>query len=84
MISVKLDQMSTQTQQDDFWSCVKNVTNECVDVDAFSSSERPTETDLNRNKRCLDTEFHEEDDKPQPLYKRSMFFLHTNINKYVS
>ena len=62
-----------------FSSCVKNVTNECVDVEASSSSERPSETDSNQNKRCLDTEFYE-DDKPQLLHKKAMF-LQGNINK---
>ena len=66
-----------------FSSCVKNVTNECVDVEVPSSSERPVEAHLNQNKSCLYTEFFKKDDKPQPLHKKSMF-LQVKINNYVS
>ena len=58
-------------------SCVKNVTNECVDVEPSSSSKRPEEADLNQNKKGLDTEFYEEDD-----HKKARF-LQGNINKYI-
>ena len=47
-----------------FSSCVKNVTNEYVNVEASTSSEKPAKADLNQNKRSLDTEFCDEDDKP--------------------
>ena len=53
-----------------------------MDVKASSSSERPAEADLKQNKRCLDTEFYEEDEKPKPLRKKAII-LQGNINKYV-
>ena len=61
-----------------FSSCIKNVTNECVDVEASFSSERQAKANLNQNKRCLDREFYEEDD-----HKKARF-LQGNIIKYVS
>ena len=64
------------------FSCTRNFKNECVDVEASSSSKRSAEADLNQNKRYLDTEFYEDYDKTQPLHKKAMF-LQGNINKYV-
>ena len=57
-----------------FSSSVKHVTNECVDVEASSSSERLEEADLNQNKRCLNAQFYDEDSKPQPFHKKAMFY----------
>ena len=55
-----------------FSSCVKNVRNNCVDVEASSSCERQAEADLKQNKRCLDKQFYEEDDKPHSLHKKAI------------
>ena len=41
-----------------------------VNVEVFSSSERPAEVDLNQNKTCLDTVINEEVKKMQPFFKK--------------
>lgn len=65
-------------------SCEKNLTNECVNVEESSSSERPAGADLNQNKNCLDTMIDAEVDKLQPLSKKVRYLEQCNIKKFVS
>lgn len=65
--------------------CITKITNECVNVEASSSSETPTEADLNQNKCVLDTVIDEEVDKLQPLLKKARYLEgEGSINKFVS
>ena len=54
--------------------CEKIFTNECVNVEASSLSERLSGADLNQNKNCLDTMIHAEVDKVEFSFKKGKIF----------